>query len=65
MVTVMASPPITVAYDDIDTLAVEEGTAVIDGDGELVGICSRRAGSRHVRLIEVSAELDDATSVVP
>lgn len=65
MVTVMASPPITVAYDDVDTLAVEEGTAVIDRSGHLVGICSRRAGSKHVRLIEVSAELDDATSVVP
>jgi hypothetical protein len=65
MVTVMASPPITVAYDDVDTLAVEEGTAVVDDDGHLVGICSRRSGSRHVRLIEVSAELDAATSVVP
>ena len=65
MVTVMASPPITVAYDDVDTLAVDEGTAVIDDDGHLVGLCSRRDGSRNVRLIEVSAELDDATSVVP
>jgi hypothetical protein len=65
MVTVMATPPITVAYDDVDTLAVEEGTAVVDDDGNLVGICSRRSGSRHVRLIEVSAELDAATSVVP
>lgn len=65
MVTVMASPPVTVAYDDVDTLVVDEGTPVIDDDGHLVGICSRRAGSNHVRLIEVSEELDDATSVVP
>jgi hypothetical protein len=65
IVTVMASPPVTVAYDDVDTLVVEEGTAVIDEDGHLVGICSRRNGSSHVRLIEVGAELDDATSVVP
>lgn len=65
IVTVMASPPITVAYDDVSTLTVEEGTAVLDDDGHLVGICSRRGDSDDVRLIEVSAELDDATSVVP
>jgi hypothetical protein len=65
LVTVMASPPVIVAYDDVDTLTVEEGTPVIDDDGHLVGICSRGAGSNHVRLIEVSEELDDATSVVP
>lgn len=64
IVTVMASPPITVAYDDVSTLSVDEGTAVLDDDGDLVGICSRN-GDEHVRLIEVSAELDDATSVVP
>jgi hypothetical protein len=64
-VTVMATPPIVVEFDDIDTLAVEEGTAVIDDDGELVGICSRRHDSDGIRLIEISEELDDATSVVP
>lgn len=65
LVTVMATPPIVVAFDDVDTLVVDEGTAVIDDDGELVGICSRRHDSDHVRLIEVGAELADATSVVP
>lgn len=65
IVTVMASPPITVAYHDVPTLAVEEGTAVLDGRGHLVGICSRRADSEQVHLIEVSAELDAATNVVP
>jgi hypothetical protein len=65
MVTVMSSPPIVVAYDDIDTLVVDEGTAVLDDDGQLVGLCSRSHGSDQVRLIEVSDELDDATSVVP
>jgi hypothetical protein len=61
----MATPPIIVEFDDVDTLAVEEGTAVIDDAGELVGICSRRHDSDLVRLIAVSEELDDATSVVP
>jgi hypothetical protein len=65
MVTVMASPPIVVAYDEVDTLVVDEGTAVLDDDGRLVGLCSRTHGSDQVRLIEVSDELDDATSVVP
>ncbi len=65
LVTVMATPPIVVEFDDVDTLAVEEGTPVIDDDGQLVGICSRQRGSDRVWLIEVSEELDDATSVVP
>lgn len=65
LVTVMATPPIVVEFDDVDTLAVEEGTAVVDDDGHLVGICSRQRNSDRVWLIEVSEELDDATSVVP
>lgn len=65
MVTVMAEPPITIAFDEVDSLAVDEGTAVIDDDGHLVGICSRRERADGVRVIEVSAELDAATSVVP
>jgi hypothetical protein len=65
LVTVMATPPIVVEFDDVDTLSVEEGTAVIDDAGELVGICSRHDDSDGVRLIEVNEELDDATSVVP
>ncbi len=65
LVTVMASPPIVVEYDDVDTLTVEEGTPVIDEDGRLVGLCSRRHDSDLVRLIEISEALDAATSVVP
>ena len=61
----MSDPPISVAYSDVDTVDADEGTAVLDGDGSLVGICSRGIGTDHVRLIEVLAELDDATSVVP
>lgn len=54
VVTVMATPPITVAYADIDELAdVEEGTAVIDGDGDLVGLCSE--SDHGTRVIQVDA----------
>lgn len=61
MVTVMASPPITVAYGDIDELSVDEGTAVFDDDGSLVGLCSR--SGRGVRLIEISEATAAATTV--
>lgn len=65
IVTVMADPPVDVPYEEVGSLAVDEGTAVIDDTGHLVGICSRTSSSKGVRLIEVSSELDDATSVVP
>lgn len=65
MVTVLSEPPVTIAYGDIGTLEVREGTAVIDDDGLLVGLCSRRRGTDHMHLIEVLGELDDATNVVP
>lgn len=64
VVTVMATPPVEVAFHDVAGLEVEEGTAVIDRDGNLVGICSRKTDGA-VELIELSDELDDATSVVP
>ncbi len=65
IVVVMVDPPISVEYSEIDTVDAAEGTAVLDSDGSLVGLCSRRIGSDHVWLIEVPAELDAATSVVP
>lgn len=65
MVTVLTEPPVTIAYGEIGTLEVGEGTAVIDDDGLLVGLCSRRRGTSDVHLIEVLGELDDATNVVP
>jgi hypothetical protein len=64
IVTVMNSPPVTIELAEIATLDIDEGTAVLDSDGDLVGICTRRANG-EVRLIEVRAELVDATSDVP
>lgn len=68
MVTVLVKPPVTVAYADIDTLDIAEGVAVLDGDGRLVGLCSRRTGDGRVEVVEVvevSAELDGTTSDAP
>ena len=57
----MATPPITVAYDDATTTVERVSDLVADGH---LAICS--VGRRDLRLlIEVNAELDDATSVVP
>jgi hypothetical protein len=53
IVTVMATPPITVALADLDQIDVADGTAVIDAEGQLVGLCSE--GARGVRLVEVPA----------
>jgi hypothetical protein len=64
IVTVMNSPPVTIELAEIATLDIDEGTAVLDSDGDLVGICTRR-NNGEVRLIEVRAELVDATSDVP
>ena len=55
IVTVMATPPITVPYAEVATLEVEEGTPVFDDAGGLVGLCSR--GSGVVLVIEPPDEL--------
>ncbi len=65
IVTVMATPPVTVAFADISKLDIREGTAVLDADGNLVGLCTRRRGDGSVRLLDVRAELVDATTVDP
>lgn len=67
IVTVMVDPPVEVAYDQIEQLdiAVDEGTAVIDERGDLVGICTHPDETESVELIEVVAALDDATTAAP
>jgi hypothetical protein len=65
VVTVMMSPPVTIVLADIGTLDIGEGTAVLDRDGDLVGICTHRLSDGKVRLIEVRAELVGATSGAP
>ena len=65
IVTVMERPPVTVAFADVATLDVDEGIAVLDSDGDLVGICTRRRGNGKVRVIEISSDLVGATSAAP
>ncbi|MAT04987.1 MAG: hypothetical protein CL424_08090 [Acidimicrobiaceae bacterium] len=59
-VTVLATPPITVAFADIDELSVDEGTAVLDVDGELVGLCTRGANGTEVVSVDEAIEEMDA-----
>ena len=60
VVTILAEPPVTIVLDDLAELDVEEGTAVLDIDGELIGLCSE--GHDRTRLVEISDELADATT---
>lgn len=55
IVTVLASPPITVPFADVAKLEVREGTPVFDQAGALVGLCSR--GKGVVQLLEPTDEL--------
>jgi hypothetical protein len=65
IVTVMDSPPVTIAFADVATLDVPEGAAVLDHAGDLVGLCTRRRGDGQVSVIEIRAEHVAATSDAP
>jgi hypothetical protein len=64
IVTVLADPPVTIAFSAVTTVDAEEGTPVLDGDGELIGLCSQREahGDDSIALIDVT---DDPTIDVP
>ncbi len=61
MVTVMDDTPRVMPYSDVAHMDMPEGTAIVDSDGELVGLCSRAAdGSMYVVAVD---ELDEVTIV--
>ncbi|HEX6658935.1 MAG TPA: hypothetical protein VF065_12675 [Ilumatobacter sp.] len=60
IVTVLAQPPVTIAFAALTTLDAEEGTPVLDGDGELIGLCSQRHGAgddQPITLIDVTGDV--------
>jgi hypothetical protein len=61
IVTVLAEPPVTIVFADLPQLDVAEGTAVLDDDGELVGLCSQDGGDETRLLVVGDAMLDDDT----
>jgi hypothetical protein len=73
IVTVLADPPVTIAFSAITTIDAEEGTPVLDRDGELIGLCSQRGagGDDAIALIDVTDDptIDElpvvATTVAP
>jgi hypothetical protein len=65
IVTVMSSPPVTVAFADVHSLDVADGTAVLDSDGELVALCEDDDhDTAGTRLVEITPDVE-ATSAVP
>ena len=60
IVTVLAQPPVTIAFAALTTLDAEEGTPVLDGDSELIGLCSQRHGAgddQPITLIDVTGDV--------
>lgn len=55
IVTVLANPPVTVAFADVGDIDVVDGTPVLDADGDLVGLCAESAGG--MRLIPVTGAI--------
>lgn len=64
IVTVLSDPPITVELSSVGDTQADEGTAVVDGHGALVGLCTKNRDGT-VRVVDVSDELAAATSAGP
>lgn len=64
IVTVMSSPPVTIAFADVHELEVADGTAVLDSDGELVALCDDERDRPGTRVVEISPSVA-ATSDEP
>jgi len=59
IVTVLAEPPVTIAFSALTTLDAKEGTPVLDHDGDLIGLCSQRHGAgddQPITLIDVTGD---------
>jgi hypothetical protein len=58
IVTVLADPPVTIAFSSLATVDVAEGTPVLDRDGDLIGLCTQRhaKGDDPIALIDVTGD---------
>ena len=66
IVTVLAEPPVTIAYSALTTLDAKEGTPVLDSDGDLIGLCSQRHGAgddQPITLIDVTGNITKDSTV--
>lgn len=64
MVTLMSEVPVAILFADIGRADVPEGTPVIDGNGGLVGLCSKRADGTTL-LIDLGEVPTDFGDVPP
>lgn len=64
-VVVMSAPPIVLDLADIASIDVPEGTAVVDTDGDLIGVCSHAGAAGALQLVDVSVALSDAATAAP
>lgn len=62
LVTVLASPPVRVAFADIGSIPVAEGTAVLNSDGRLVGLCSDAGEGTPMVLLAVTDDFAASTT---
>jgi hypothetical protein len=64
MVTVLLSPPLEVTLAEVAALGAPEGTAVVDADGHLVGLCTESDdGSMGLAMVDPGAdELTDGST---
>jgi hypothetical protein len=64
MVTILTDPPITILFGDIATVGVDEGTPVVDADGDLIGLCTR-AGDGATDVVDVTGQIPVASGTAP
>jgi hypothetical protein len=60
MVTILADPPITISFGDIATVGVDEGTPVLDANGDLIGLCTR-SGDGATGVVDVTGQSPPVT----
>jgi hypothetical protein len=56
MVTILLDPPVMVPFSEVASVDADEGTPVLDDDGDLVGLCTRGQGDTSV--VDVTAGSD-------
>lgn len=66
MVTVLLSPPQSIRLGELAAVGAPEGTAVVDADGQLVGLCTETDdGSTGLAMADPGAELATAATTPP
>jgi hypothetical protein len=65
LVTVLTDVPVTVKFSEVSSLGVADGTAVVNSDGQLVGLCWQEAASAGSGFIPIDSMYAGATAPTP